>query len=115
MAALLQARHVRPSLSRLGEIRLSSYGVLSSLIALALLALLPLDTIRSMDTLATLILYGAATALAYTSATVVTGLTAAAAGCCDEGVEALKRGRALGGFRSRVRELSLGSVVELIG
>ncbi|RSH94698.1 hypothetical protein EHS25_004503 [Saitozyma podzolica] len=105
LSALLQARHVRPSLSRLGEIRLASYGVFSCILALACLSTLPLTTIRSNSFLSTTVLYAAATCLAYTSATVVTSLTAAAASCCDEqggrGHPALQRGRALGGFRSR--------------
>ncbi len=98
----MQARHVRPSLARLGELRISSVGMHSSIIGLALLATLSLNAIRSSNGLATIVLYAAAACLAYTSATVVTGLTAAAAACCDEGVEVLKRGRALGGFRSKV-------------
>ena len=49
-------------------------------------------------------LYAAATGLAYTSATVVTALTSAAAACCDEdsGRAELQRGRALGIVRSKV-------------
>lgn len=58
----------------------------------------------------TAVLYTIATCLAYTSATCVTGLMAAAAACCDEddvpdgkgSEDRLPRGRALGGFRSRV-------------
>lgn len=98
----MQGGHVRPSLSRIGELRLVSLGITSTVIGLNLLAALPLEAIRSSDTISTTILYLAATALAYTSATVVTGLTAAAAGCCDEKDKRLKRGRALGSFRSAV-------------
>ena len=70
---------------------------------LGLLATLP--RLSPDGRLPTTVLYLCATCLAYTSATVVTGLTAAAAGCCEEegkGVKELQRGRALGGFRSRV-------------
>ena len=102
LAALLQARHVRPSMSRLGELRLSSYGILSCVVSLVLLSILPSARISTINPLSTSVLYAAASGLAYTSATVVTGLTASAAACCDDGQESLKRGRALGGFRSKV-------------
>ncbi|KAL7419582.1 hypothetical protein Q5752_005494 [Cryptotrichosporon argae] len=102
LSAVLQARHVRPALAR-GELRVARRGIASCVLGLGLLAVLPTAAVR--DTAPTAILYAAATALAYTSATVVTGLTAAAAACCDEeddkGNERLRRGRALGGFRSR--------------
>lgn len=73
-------------------------------IALALLSILPLEGIRQGKT-PTIVLYLAASCLAYTSATVVTGLTAAAAACCDDDSSTqsdLKRGRAMGSFRSKV-------------
>nr|XP_031862912.1 uncharacterized protein CI109_001386 [Kwoniella shandongensis]KAA5529984.1 hypothetical protein CI109_001386 [Kwoniella shandongensis] len=101
LAAMLQARHVRPSLARLGELRVASFGILSCVIGLSLLSILPLQGIVSSSKLSTTVLYAAATCLAYTSATVVTGLTAAAASYCDESHDSLKRGRALGSFRSR--------------
>ncbi|KAK8861595.1 hypothetical protein IAR55_002418 [Kwoniella newhampshirensis] len=101
LAAMLQARHVRPSLSRLGELRVASFGILSCVIGLSLLSILPSQFVLASPTLSISALYAAATCLAYTSATVVTGLTAAAASCCDESHDQLKRGRALGGFRSR--------------
>nr|XP_018264735.1 uncharacterized protein I303_02914 [Kwoniella dejecticola CBS 10117]OBR86893.1 hypothetical protein I303_02914 [Kwoniella dejecticola CBS 10117] len=107
LSALLQARHVRPSLARLGELRLSSYGILSCVIALSLLATLPYSvstpsssTSPSSGISATM-LYLAATCLSYTSATVVTGLTASAASLIDDTNPKLQRGKALGGFRSR--------------
>lgn len=92
--------------------------MMTCLFALLLLAALPmasdpsLSSITSTRYLATLVLYVAASLLAYTSATVVTSLTAAAASCCDEDSQEtasdstapdprLRRGRALGGFRSR--------------
>ncbi len=111
LAALLQARHVRPSLAR-GELRLASFGVIACMTSLSLLAILPTPFIREDKILSTIVLYAAATGLSYTSATVVTSLTAAAAGCCDEENEVggggkLKRGRALGGFRSMVSNQAL--------
>ncbi|WWC68605.1 uncharacterized protein I206_102535 [Kwoniella pini CBS 10737] len=99
LSALLQARHVRPSLTRLGELRLSSYGILACIIALSLLATLPYLTSSSVSS--TTILYIAATCLSYTSATVVTGLTASAASLVDDSNPKLQRGKALGTFRSR--------------
>ena len=113
---MLQARHVRPSLARRGELRVACTGLFASFFAFALLATLPIPDIRGSTTAPTIILYTAASALAYTSATVVTGLTAAAATCCDEDVqsgdETLKRGRALGGFRSKVCSLFRSPQVE---
>lgn len=101
LAASLQARHVRPSLARLGEIRMASYGCFTAVFAFACLTLLPF--VRGSYALSTTLLYAAATGLAYTSATVVTSLTAAAASCCDAegGRPELQRGRALGVVRSK--------------
>lgn len=101
---MLQARHVRPSLAQIGELNVSRRGILACTVALTLLASLPLDMVRRGGA-ATLVLYAAAACLAYTSATVVTGLTAAAASCCDgdDGdAPDLQRGRAMGSFRSSV-------------
>ncbi|WWC87903.1 uncharacterized protein L201_002803 [Kwoniella dendrophila CBS 6074] len=105
LSALLQARHVRPSLTRLGELKLSSYGMISCIIALLSLSILPLSvssTSSNSKTLSTVILYFAATCLSYTSATVVTGLTASAASLIDENEKDknLQRGKILGKFRS---------------
>ena len=102
LAALLQARHVRPSLARLGEIQIACYGCFATVFAFACLTILPMC--RESQALSTGVLYAAATGLAYTSATVVTALTAAAAALCDEegGDERLRRGRALGVVRSKV-------------
>ncbi|WVQ64936.1 uncharacterized protein L199_003106 [Kwoniella botswanensis] len=97
LSALLQARHVRPSLSRLGELRVASFGILSCVFALSLLSILPLSSIVSSSRISTIVLYTSATCLSYTSATVVTGLTASAASLVDE----QQRGKALGGFRSK--------------
>lgn len=105
---MLQARHVRPSLAKSGEVTVSRRGVLACTIALVLLSILPLETIKHGKT-PTIVLYLAASCLAYTSATVVTGLTAAAAACCDDDSSTqsdLKRGRAMGSFRSRVGNTS---------
>ncbi|ORY22496.1 major facilitator superfamily domain-containing protein [Naematelia encephala] len=105
LSALLQARHVRPSLARKGELRVASYGIITCCIGLGMLAILPFSSIKSSQFLSTAVLYIAATGLSYTSATVVTGLTAAAAACCDEevpGTESLlRRGKAMGQFRSK--------------
>jgi hypothetical protein len=112
LAAMLQARHVRPSLARSGELTVSRRGVLACTIALALLSVLPLESIRHGKT-PTIVLYLAASCLAYTSATVVTGLTAAAAACCDDDSSTqsdLKRGRAMGSFRSKVSRTLRGAL-----
>ncbi|WVF65796.1 hypothetical protein IAT40_000533 [Kwoniella sp. CBS 6097] len=127
LSALLQARHVRPSLARVGEMKVASRGIASCIFALSLLATLPFPVISTSALRSSIVLYGAATFLAYTSATVVTGLTAAAASYTDENTPSssyltgkgqdqgrgqgaikedgrralLQRGRALGGFRSR--------------
>jgi hypothetical protein len=104
LSALLQGRHVRPSMTRLGEVRLATRGILSCVLALGLLSLLPQPRIVSSYALSTTVLYAAATLLSYTSATVVSCLTAAAAGCTTEGAGGdprLQRGRALGGYRSK--------------
>ncbi|OCF43363.1 hypothetical protein I317_02801 [Kwoniella heveanensis CBS 569] len=84
LSALLQARHVRPSLARVGELKVASRGIASCIIALSLLATFPFHVISSSTLKSNVVLYGAATFLAYTSATVVTGLTAAAASYTDE-------------------------------
>ncbi|WVQ93437.1 hypothetical protein IAU59_000511 [Kwoniella sp. CBS 9459] len=120
LSALLQARHVRPSLVRVGEMKVASRGIASCIFALSLLAILPFPVISGSALRSNLTLYAAATFLAYTSATVVTGLTAAAASYTDENSsssnnsggldqgkderskrELLQRGRALGTFRSK--------------
>lgn len=104
LSACLQGRHVRPSMARLGEVRLATYGIFSCVLALGLLSILPQPAIRSSYWASTAVLYSAATFLSYTSATVVSCLTAAAAGCTTEGAGGdprLQRGRALGGYRSK--------------
>lgn len=108
LAAMLQARHVRPALARKGELNVACTGLMVACFSFFFLGILPVDLIRESAVFSTIVLYTAATGLAYVSATVVTGLTAAAAACCDEEGnvtdESLRRGRALGGFRSRVSD-----------
>ena len=103
---MLQARYVRPALARKGELQVAYTGLVVATCSFFLLATMPLGCVRDSDVISTIVLYAAATGLAYVSATVVTGLTAAAAACCDEegegSDETLRRGRALGGFRSMV-------------
>jgi hypothetical protein len=80
------------------------------------MSVLPIPAVRDSK-YSQYVLYAIASALAYTSATCVTGLMAAAAECCDVDEEEkaavqegkgrkledrLPRGRALGGFRSKV-------------
>ncbi|OXC70327.1 hypothetical protein AYX13_01239 [Cryptococcus neoformans] len=99
LAAMIQARHVRPFMAKTGEIEVALDGIASCILGLLLLHLIPYTV--SLGAISHIFLYVAATCLAYTSATAVTGLTAAAAGCCDERYPELQRGRALGKFRSR--------------
>ena len=96
---MIQARHVRPFMAKTGEIEVALDGIASCILGLLLLHLIPYTV--SLGAISHIFLYVAATCLAYTSATAVTGLTAAAAGCCDERYPELQRGRALGKFRSR--------------
>jgi len=107
LAAMLQARYVRFALARRGELQVACTGIFAAILSFFLLVVLPMPFVRDSYYLSTFTLYAAASGFAFVSATVVTGLTAAAAGCCDEEGEAaderLKRGRALGGFRSKVR------------
>lgn len=111
LSSLLQGGYVRRALSKgkTTELTFTAQGITSCILALILMAALP--SLKDSG-YSTLVLYTIATCLAYTSATCVTGLMAAAAACCDEddvqggkevaGRERLPRGRALGGFRSRV-------------
>jgi hypothetical protein len=101
LSASLQGRYVRPRMAKVGEVHMASTGIIACISALFLLAALP----SVSPSLVTLTLYGAATGLAYTSATVVSCLTSAAAGQCDDDVDdagdrRLKRGVALGRYRS---------------
>lgn len=106
MAALLQGGYARRVTSQIGEGVMAQRGMYACAVGFALLASLPhLET----STTAPRVIYGAAAALAFTSATVVSSLTALASLQCDDvptaGVEAsvaqeLAKGRALGSFRS---------------
>lgn len=103
---------------KVSELTFTKQGIYSCILALLLMAGLPFPVVRD-SAYSTAVLYTIATCLAYTSATCVTGMMAAAAACCDEdderGVSAekssaggrLPRGRALGGFRSRVSLVSI--------
>jgi hypothetical protein len=113
LSSLLQGGYVRPRLSKhkTPELTFTQQGIVSCTFSLILMAILPLPAIRDSG-YSTWLLYAIATGLSYTSATVVTGLMGAAAGCCDEdgevgvkGEERLTRGKALGRFRSAVSRL----------
>ncbi|KAJ7129548.1 major facilitator superfamily domain-containing protein [Mycena epipterygia] len=111
ISALLQGGYVRRVTSKTGEGVMARRGVSSCAVALVLLALLP-QFISSRPTLALRLLQGAAVCMAFTSATVVTSLTAFASLQCDEGGvdpitgkplkehPQLAKGKALGQFRS---------------
>ncbi|ODN97482.1 hypothetical protein L198_04049 [Cryptococcus wingfieldii CBS 7118] len=101
LAAMIQGRYVRPHMAKVGELQVALSGILSCTIGLLLISAIPFFTSSSFTALPHILLYAGATCLAFTSATVVTGLTAAAAGCCDERFPQLQRGRAMGKFRSR--------------
>lgn len=102
---------------KVSELTFTKQGIYSCILALILMAALPFPVVRD-SAYSTAVLYTIATCLAYTSATCVTGMMAAAAACCDEEDERavsgkkssegghLPRGRALGGFRSRVSQPS---------
>lgn len=88
---------------------MASSGMVMCALSLVLLALLPVPAIRASSSMSTVLLYSAATGLAYTSATVVTALSAAAAALCDDETGSnpkLQRGRALGAWRSKVSPYS---------
>uniref|UniRef100_D8PPJ3 Major facilitator superfamily (MFS) profile domain-containing protein n=1 Tax=Schizophyllum commune (strain H4-8 / FGSC 9210) TaxID=578458 RepID=D8PPJ3_SCHCM len=112
ISALLQGGYVRRAMSKTGEGKMARRGVHACALALVLLALLP----NYPPETATRLLQGAAVCLAFTSATVVNALTAAASLQCDEGKDGkdavtgkpvtdehpdLAKGKALGRFRSR--------------
>lgn len=108
ISALLQGGYVRRAMTKTGEGAMARRGVHSCALGLLLLALLP----NYPPATATRLLQGAAVCLAFTSATVVNALTAAASLQCDEGGAdpvtgkplqehpQLAKGRALGRFRS---------------
>ncbi|KAI5830256.1 MFS general substrate transporter [Schizophyllum commune Tattone D] len=81
LSALLQGGYVRRAMPKTGEGKMARRGVHACALALVLLALLP----NYPPETATKLLRGAAVCLAFTSATVVNALTAAASLQCDEG------------------------------
>jgi hypothetical protein len=99
-------------MSQVGEGVIAKRGVSSCVVALALLALLPIYANRKAEYIAVKILQAAAVCMAFTSATVVNSLTAFASLQCDEpGIDEvtgkpleehpdLVKGKALGHFRS---------------
>lgn len=111
ISALLQGGYVRRATSKIGEGVMARRGVSSCAIGLLLLAIFP-GYVSTKPALAIRFLQGGAICFAFTSATVVTSLTAFASLQCDEGgfdqdtgkpiVEhpQLKKGKALGQFRS---------------
>jgi hypothetical protein len=106
VSALLQGGYVRRSMSKVGEEVMAKRGVTATVLALVLMS-----TLSHLPAAhATKVLYAAATCLAFTSATVVNSLTAAASLQCDDVEDIsekkgtseplLAKGRALGEFRS---------------
>ncbi|KAL1722423.1 major facilitator superfamily-domain-containing protein, partial [Schizophyllum commune] len=81
LSALLQGGYVRRAMPKTGEGKMARRGVHACALALVLLALIPIYPPET----ATKLLRGAAVCLAFTSATVVNALTAAASLQCDEG------------------------------
>jgi len=105
MAALLQGGYTRRVTSKIGEGVMAQRGMYACTIGFALLASLPHLEVSTVPK----VVYGAAACLAFTSATVVSSLTALASLQCDDvfsgGVntevsQELAMGRALGSFRS---------------
>ncbi|KAK7060538.1 hypothetical protein VNI00_001304 [Paramarasmius palmivorus] len=111
ISALLQGGYVRRSTSKVGEGVMARRGVLSCFMGLVFLSLVPVYVSTNV-TLARRLLQLAAFCMAFTSATVVNSLTAAASLQCDDAVidpdtgkskaehPELAKGKALGEFRS---------------
>ncbi|KAJ3921509.1 major facilitator superfamily domain-containing protein [Lentinula edodes] len=111
ISALLQGGYVRRATSKIGEGVMARRGVSSCALALVFLAILPIY-VSTNFTLALRLLQLGAVCMAFTSATVVTSLTAFASLQCDEGGfdittgkpvkvhPQLAKGKALGKFRS---------------
>ena len=106
MAALLQGGYARRVTSKIGEGVMAQRGMYACTIGFALLASLPH---LEASTTAPRVIYAAAACLAFTSATVVSSLTALASLQCDDVptvdadikvAQQLAKGRALGSFRS---------------
>lgn len=115
LSTLLQGGYVRPTIAKLGEIKMARRGVMSCVASLLLLSCIPyLAKVERTATTAIRLMYPAAAFLAFTSATVVNALTSAASLQCDDDVDEprsgneakstthaeLKKGRALGKIRS---------------
>lgn len=109
LSTLLQGGYVRRAIARTGEIKMAQRGVASCVLALLVMTTLPyLASDPSRLSTGIQALYLAAAFLAFTSATVVNSLTAAASLQCDDDSDSktaikhpqLAKGRALGGFRS---------------
>lgn len=110
ISALLQGGYVRRAISKVGEVKMAHRGVSSCALGLLFLAILP-HFVSTRPKLAIGLLRVAAICLAFTSATVVSSLTAHASLQCDEGFDKdtgkpttehpeLAKGKALGEFRS---------------
>jgi hypothetical protein len=111
MSALLQGGYVRRAMTKVGEGNMARRGVSACAVALVFLAAIPVLVARDSTQAAIRCLQLAAVCMAFTSATVVNSLTAAASLQCDEpsvdssgkSVDAhpqLAKGKALGEFRS---------------
>jgi len=100
LSALLQGGYTRTATRKTGEVVMARRGVLSCALGIILLSILPYLT----GAWPSRAIYVAATFLAFTSATVVSSLTALASLQCDEEASGraspLAKGRALGQFRS---------------
>jgi hypothetical protein len=100
LSALLQGGYTRTATRKIGEGVMAHRGVVSCALGFVFLSILPHLTGEWPSRA----IYIAATFLAFTSATVVSSLTALASLQCDEEVSGdaspLAKGRALGQFRS---------------
>ncbi|KAG1907079.1 major facilitator superfamily domain-containing protein [Suillus fuscotomentosus] len=110
ISALLQGGYVRRVISKVGEGKMAQRGVSSCALGLVFLTILP-HFVSTQPKIAVGLLRAAAVCLAFTSATVVSSLTAHASLQCDEGFDKdtgkpaavypeLAKGKALGEFRS---------------
>lgn len=110
ISALLQGGYVRRVISKVGEGKMAQRGVSSCALGLVFLTILP-HFVSTQPKIAVGLLRAAAGCLAFTSATVVSSLTAHASLQCDEGFDKdtgkpaavypeLAKGKALGEFRS---------------
>jgi len=110
ISALLQGGYVRRAISNVGEGKMAQRGVSSCALGLVFLTILP-RFVSTQPKIAVGLLRAAAVCLAFTSATVVSSLTAHASLQCDEGFDKdtgkpaavypeLAKGKALGAFRS---------------